>query len=108
MSVAAFDPACDMPSAIRLQTVSRRLILEWADGASIILTHEAVRAGCRCAGCEAQRRRGLPVASDSDVCIVRAEPMGPGALRFVFSDGHDRGIYPFSHLRQLASALSSA
>ncbi|MEZ2143418.1 gamma-butyrobetaine hydroxylase-like domain-containing protein [Bradyrhizobium sp. DN5] len=34
--------------------------------------------------------------------VAAIEPIGNYALRLSFSDGHDRGIYPWSYLRELA------
>jgi len=35
------------------------------------------------------------------VRVDAIEAFGPNALRFVFSDGHDRGLFPFGYLREL-------
>jgi DUF971 family protein len=53
--------------------------------------------------CENARRKtddALPVAAD--VALLTIEPLGSTALRLVFSDGHERGIYPWTYLKQMA------
>ncbi len=37
-----------------------------------------------------------------DVKIVTVEPVGNYAIRIIFDDRHDRGIYSWSYLRELA------
>lgn len=41
------------------------------------------------------------VAGKAEVAIERIEPVGRYAVRLVFSDGHDSGIYSWPTLRQL-------
>lgn len=36
-----------------------------------------------------------------DISVVRAEPVGRYALRIVFTDGHDSGLYNWTLLRSL-------
>lgn len=61
-----------------------------------------LRRHCRCADCTAKRRAGGQVEAAADVDIVAINPLGAGALQFVFSDGHERGIYPWPYLAEIA------
>ena len=90
------------PSDITLHTHSRTLELVWgADRATI--THHVLRMACRCAECESRRRKGMPMpAVADDIELVKIEAMGEAGLRFFFSDGHARGIFPWAYLHQLA------
>ncbi|MCA8891996.1 MAG: DUF971 domain-containing protein [Hyphomonas sp.] len=36
-----------------------------------------------------------------DITVLRADPVGRYALRIVFSDGHDSGLYNWDLIRQL-------
>jgi DUF971 family protein len=74
------------PTAITLDQASRTVELVW-DGEPAALTHAALRAACRCSHCESVRR-----------ACGAAPPLAPG----FFSDGHDRGIYPWPYLYELA------
>lgn len=76
------------------------LVLE--GGASRMLTHAALREGCRCAGCTALRRAGTPLRADGAVRLLAVEPVGAYGVQLVFSDRHDRGIYPWIYLQQLS------
>lgn len=95
-------PASCVPSAIRVRAVSRLLEVDWQDGSTSAWPHAVLRGHCRCAACEALRRAGAAVDVPADVALTHVEACGPGGLRFTFSDGHARGIYPYAYLRQLS------
>jgi DUF971 family protein len=92
------------PTGVTDHRSSGMLEIAWADGSTSRLRHALLREQCRCAGCEQQRRRG-PGAQHADEALrlVRIEPVGDHGLNLGFSDGHDRGIYPWSFLRQLGA-----
>ena len=87
-----------LPEAVDLAPAALRL--QWPDGAAE-LPAARLRAVCRCGNC---RARGE--ASDEPVHLVDAVPVGRYALNLVFSDGHDRGIYPWVWLRELADDMA--
>jgi len=68
------------------------------------LSGARLRAACRCAECAALARRGTPVVADDDVAVVDLAPVGAYAAQLRFSDGHERGIYPWVYLGALARA----
>lgn len=92
-----------IPLAIRVLSQSRRLEIDWDDGRVTALTHWQLRTGCRCAHCSAQRCRGIDVGASAEVELIRIAACGAGAVQLTFSDGHSRGIYPFSYLQSLAA-----
>ncbi|MFN7855174.1 MAG: gamma-butyrobetaine hydroxylase-like domain-containing protein [Acidovorax sp.] len=93
-----------IPTAITDHRASGVLEITWSDGTLSHLAHGLLRESCRCATCEQQRRHGTGVApSETTLRVVRIEPVGEQALNLSFSDGHDRGIYPFVYLRQLGA-----
>ena len=49
------------------------------------------------------RGHGIPqlVANKRDVAITQLLPVGQYAVRLVFDDGHNSGLYSWSYLRQL-------
>jgi DUF971 family protein len=64
-----------------------------------------LRAACRCADCRRARidRDDDPNAAGvANVALANVHLVGDHALNIAFSDGHDRGIYPWSYLRELA------
>lgn len=90
------------PRSIRVNSAMRMLELAWVDDTHSLLAHRELRYACKCADCESARRAGISVAPDEDVSITDVIVVGAGALRFQFSDGHARGIFPYAYLRQLA------
>jgi DUF971 family protein len=94
-----------MPERILLHRASRRLELRWADGHGISLGHARLRSACKCAWCEGPRRRhpDHTTACDPDVQLTTVTPIGEVGLQLHFSDGHDRGIYPWAYLQSLAA-----
>jgi len=47
------------------------------------------------------------VPAADDLTIVAVEPIGNYAVRLAFSDGHDRGIFPWAYLTEIAAAGAS-
>ena len=86
------------PSRIVFHTASQTLELAWPDGKVQRLPAGLLREHCPCSKCEAARiaRRALPTAS-----LEAARAVGEYGLQLSFSDGHDRGIYPWSYLLSL-------
>ena len=95
-----------MPHPINIsnQTVSAQLSIDWDDGTQQILSYFLLRNCCRCADCKAWRlhaKAELIVAADIRLTEVRL--VGQYGVQLIFSDGHDRGIYPWPYLRELMS-----
>lgn len=102
-----------MPHPVRLDLDrTRGLTIEWSDGHSGRLSLVELRKKCPCASCRALREerqrnpltvlQSVPNESDQ-VTVDRAELVGRYALRIVWKDGHDTGIYDFGLLRSLDS-----
>lgn len=90
------------PSALTLNAARGTLELVW-DGAPAALAHAALRAACRCSHCESARRACAgPPPPAPGVALDRIEVLGAGGLQLFFSDGHNRGIYPWAYLYELA------
>ncbi len=89
---------------IALHQKSGQLQLLWSDGLRVRLDSKPLRAACRCAGCESQRRAGQPPVPPADTLLTELRPIGEFGLQLCFSDGHDRGIYPWPYLHELSVA----
>jgi DUF971 family protein len=61
----------------------------------------ALRSACRCGSCRGAAAAGGVASTAIDVSLVNVEPAGAYGLQLIFSDGHDRGIYPWAMLRDL-------
>ncbi len=88
------------PVALRNRKQDRQLQIEWATGDAIELSHARLRGACPCSGCRAGRLGGRIALVDDTVQITAIHPQGYG-VQLVFSDGHERGIYPWEYLHQL-------
>jgi DUF971 family protein len=97
-------------SAVRpplaLSVSAQALTLHHEDGPTSIAAAD-LRAACRCAPCRAARLRGEPAPIDAGVALVEALPVGHYAVQLRFSDGHDRGIYPWDWLQELAHPFAA-
>lgn len=75
------------------------LVMRWHDR-EVVFDGDFLRANCRCAGC-----RYLDVtdnkSSHENIGVLAVSPMGYG-LQLHFSDGHNRGVYPWQYLHSLA------
>ena len=90
------------PERITVSADARLLTIALASGQTLTLNAERLRAGCRCAHCRrAQYDDTFPEGFEG-VAIDRFEPMGHYGINIVFSDGHARGIFPWSYLAALS------
>lgn len=97
-----------MKQKLRATTVEptgdgQRLRIVWNDGHTSEYEPRPLRLMCPCAGCiEEMTGRPLlnPAAVPQDIMPVSIHYVGKYALRFVWSDGHDTGIYPWDLLRR--------
>lgn len=94
--------AIEAPLEVHLHRGGQTLELRWVAGPPSRLDAGLLRRACGCAHCEAARRRGAP-PSGRAVTLDRVELAGPGALQLFFSDGHDRGRFPWAWLLELAT-----
>jgi DUF971 family protein len=89
------------PIPLAIELSHQRLQLHWPDGTTDLPAAE-LRAACRCGPCRARALRGESPA-DTAVELRHAEPVGAYALQLTFSDGHDRGIYPWALLHEMCT-----
>jgi DUF971 family protein/molybdopterin converting factor small subunit len=89
-----------IPTAISLHTKSRLLSISFEDGQSFELPCEYLRVFSRAAEV---RTAAHPIMGKELVNIERIEPQGQYAVRLVFDDGHDTGIYSWDTLYDLGT-----
>lgn len=95
------------PADITIERSRGQVTIVWADGHSSVFALSWLRANCPCATCREERRAAtantdeLKLSGDlpPSAEIATAEFVGNYAIRFVWQDGHDTGIYPFAGLR---------
>ncbi len=86
------------PTEIKLHSKSRILSITFSDGLHFDLPCEYLRVYSRAAEVRAM---GRPEVGKENVNIDRIEPQGSYAVRLVFDDGHDTGIYSWETLHDL-------
>ncbi|MCE7028834.1 gamma-butyrobetaine hydroxylase-like domain-containing protein [Jiella avicenniae] len=92
----------EAPSELKVSKDRRTLTVVWADGARDAFSAEMLRVLSPSAEVrghsEAERKT---VAGKIDVTIRDLQPVGHYAVRIVFADGHDTGLYSWSYLSEL-------
>jgi DUF971 family protein len=103
---AATDPA-----DISVSRERREMRIRWQDGHESAYPFDLLRKECPCAVCNDQRGKVAasagpsltvlsgPVLRAGEVQATAVSPVGRYAINFVWSDGHDTGIYAFDYLR---------
>jgi DUF971 family protein len=92
------------PSSIKLRTKSRVLEVAFDDGMTYELPFEYLRVYSPSA-----EVRGHGPGQETlqlgkhDVGIRAVEPVGNYAIKLVFDDGHDTGLYSWNYLRELGA-----
>lgn len=96
------------PTELRLQKRARQLVVVFADGRRFELPFEYLRVFSPSAEV---RGHGLPepilLLGKENVQVTRVEPVGQYAVRLVFDDGHDSGIYSWPVLRELGENFAA-
>lgn len=94
------QPTRHHPTDISLHRKSRVLSIAFDDGVSFELPCEYLRVFSKAAEV---RTMGCPATGKEEVNIERIEPQGQYAVRIVFDDGHDTGIYSWDTLYALGA-----
>ena len=94
----------ETPSEVRVTDHRSLLALSWQDGTRFSLDAETLRNHCRCSQCQAQELRKASPPLRSGILITAVEPVGTYGVNISFSDGHARGIFPWSYLHGLDAA----
>jgi DUF971 family protein len=90
------------PTELRLDKEKRILTVSYDDGQSFALPAELLRVlspSAEVQGHSPDQR--ITVPGKKNVGIARIEPVGNYAVRIVFTDGHDTGLYVWEYLREL-------
>lgn len=92
------------PEEIRLKKAERRLLIQFEDGAAFELPAEYLRVESPSAEVQGHgpgQKQTVP--GKRQVGIRAVEPVGNYAVRIVFDDGHDTGIFSWSYLYELGA-----
>lgn len=102
--MSGLSPDTPRPTDIRLHQKSRRLEIAFDDGALFSLPCEFLRVYSPSAEVRGHGpgQEVLQVGKE-DVNITGLEPVGLYAIKIIFSDGHDSGLYSWDYLYELGS-----
>lgn len=90
------------PTALTYRRQTRELAVRFADEQEFILPAEYLRVESPSAEVQGHGPgQKVIIAGRREVGIMRLEPVGHYAVRIVFDDLHDSGIYPWAYLRKL-------
>ena len=105
------------PTRLQLKK-DQQLEVDWQDGKHCVYSISYLRSMCPCAQCRIVRDGSdphdispapkpkplltiLPGIYSGAIKITAAEKVGNYAIKLVFSDSHDSGIFSFEYLREI-------
>lgn len=88
------------PIEIKVHVEQKEVAFIWENQHIQILTHQHLRESCQCAFCKTKRFTQQAVNQDTEISITAIYDQGYG-VQICFSDGHDKGIFPWQYLKQL-------
>jgi DUF971 family protein len=92
------------PVEIRLKRAERVLEIRFDDGLHVTLSAELLRVESPSAEVQGHGpSQKTIVGGKRNVAITGVEPVGHYAVRLVFDDGHDTGLYSWTYLHDVAS-----
>ena len=91
------------PTEIRLDASRTQLSVTWENGVTSIYAAPLLRERARDAGSVRNALNDWAVPASPGLTITAIDPIGNYAVRLTFSDGHDRGIFPWPYLAELAA-----
>lgn len=90
------------PTEIKLRRAENLLELAFEDGTTLSLPAEFLRVESPSAEVQGHGPGQYQLVSGKKrVAITGIEPTGNYAIRLIFSDGHDTGIFSWNYLQQL-------
>ena len=91
-----------IPVEIKLRKTSRLVAVEFDDGHSFELPFEYLRVYSPSAEVQGHGPgQGVLQTGKENVQVTKIEPIGHYAVRLVFDDGHDTGLYTWKYLYEL-------
>jgi DUF971 family protein len=99
--MAGLSAHTPIPTALTLHSASRMLEVHFDDGAQFTLPCEYLRVFSPSAEVRGHGGPMQTVPGKRLVNIVAIEPVGHYAVKLVFSDGHDSGLYGWDTLYEL-------
>lgn len=112
------------PTRLQLKK-DKQLEIDWQDGHKCVYSISYLRSLCPCAQCKMVREGSdphtiapvtapkplltiLPGNYAGEITVKHAEMVGNYAIKLVFSDDHETGIYSFDYLREICPKQPAA
>lgn len=93
-----------LPDKIEIKDKTK-LYIAWPDNSESVIRLVNLRRACPCAVCNAEREEQgpdyIPIYNDDQIAVKDIKLMGYYGIKIRWKDGHDTGIYEFSHLQKL-------
>jgi len=101
------NPSVDpVPTELRLRSVSKLLEVSFASGEHYALPFEYLRVNSPSAEVQGHGPgQEVLVLGKENVQITAIEPVGHYAVKLVYDDGHDSGLYTWKYLRELGREM---
>ena len=100
------DSAPPRPTEIRLKKAEKTLEIDFDDGRCFTLPAELLRVESPSAEVQSHSVDGkITVAGRRHVGIIEVEAVGNYAIRIVFDDLHDTGLYSWDYLYELGEDM---
>jgi DUF971 family protein len=91
-----------VPIEIKVQKKQKRLVIEYSDKQSYELSFEYLRVHSPSAEVKGHGRgQEVLQLNKENVSIESVLPVGNYAIKVIFDDGHDSGIYTWKYLQEL-------
>lgn len=92
-----------VPSNIVVAQAGMQFQLEYENGESYTMTAEFLRVHSPSAEVQGHRpEEAVLQVGKKDISIKNVEPVGLYAIKIIFSDGHDSGLYAWDYLYKIA------
>ena len=102
--MAGLQTHTPIPSELRLRAGGRSLIVAFPETGEAELSAELLRVYSPSAEVRGHGKGNEVLQLDKErVCITGLEPVGNYAVKLIFSDGHDSGLYSWDILYEFAS-----
>lgn len=94
--------AATWPKELVFRREAKMLHIDFEDGATVDIPFEKLRVESPSAEVQGHGNKRV-VTGKANVGVVDAKPVGRYAVRIIFDDGHDTGIFSWDYLRELGS-----
>lgn len=89
------------PVEFKLLSAEQVLDLTWSDGHTFRYSLRYLRGWCPCAACQGHFTGYKTFIASASAVLENVEPVGSYAIRPVWGDGHQSGIFSYAYLLEL-------